>query len=212
MQGEIDVLGAVFRDIYGFETETWSIPHHNAHRLLQRKISHFEEDHSDPAVLLIVHYGGHGALEEYNRSVWTEYAGSSLLEILILTVFVGARTPQALLWNGSASNRCLRTVQVMLSCFLIAATQCQPTSHRSVAVLKCYQPVDENIPRLNQATGPSVKHSVECLNSSVTDHSPWLSSMLVSSTFVLPLSIRNYSTRRSIMQTILRSAALELLP
>jgi hypothetical protein len=52
----------------------FNIPHEGSERSLRKKIIHFEEDHSDPSILLLVYYGGHGVFDIRNRSIWTELA------------------------------------------------------------------------------------------------------------------------------------------
>ena len=69
VQGEIDQLERVFRDLYAFKTETYLIPSNNSQRSLQKKIFNFQDDHSR-SELLLVYYGGHGVLNNLNQSIW----------------------------------------------------------------------------------------------------------------------------------------------
>ena len=73
IQGEIDQLERVFRDSYGFNTETYLIPSNNSHRSLQNKIFGFQNGHPSRSELLLVYYGGHGVLNNMNQSIWHQY-------------------------------------------------------------------------------------------------------------------------------------------
>jgi hypothetical protein len=60
---EIKELDDIFRNIYGFETELWTIPEQNCHARLNRKILDFVITDDDPRDhLLIVYYAGHAML------------------------------------------------------------------------------------------------------------------------------------------------------
>ena len=70
IQGEVDLLEQVFVDYYGFSTETYLIPSKNSQRSLQKKIFKLQDDHDSRSELLIVYYGGHGVLNDFNQSIW----------------------------------------------------------------------------------------------------------------------------------------------
>ena len=72
VQGEIDALEQVFREDYGFITETYLIPSENSHRNLQKRIFQFQDEHDSRSELLLVYYGGHGALSRLNQSIWAQ--------------------------------------------------------------------------------------------------------------------------------------------
>ena len=57
---------------YGFNTEIFLIPSTDSQRALQRAIFHFQEDHNKRSDLLLVHYGGHGSLDKFERSIWVQ--------------------------------------------------------------------------------------------------------------------------------------------
>ena len=71
---EIKQLDNVFKNLYGFETETWEIPNQNCHGLLNRKILDFVMTEDDPADhLFIVYYGGHAKLTKDRLLSWTRF-------------------------------------------------------------------------------------------------------------------------------------------
>jgi len=60
---EIKELADIFQNIYGFETELWTIPEQNCHARLNRKILDFVMTDDDPRDhLLIAYYAGHATL------------------------------------------------------------------------------------------------------------------------------------------------------
>ncbi|KAF5679900.1 hypothetical protein FHETE_624 [Fusarium heterosporum] len=71
VEWELNELRRVFRDLYGFATDKFLIPTHNSHRKLTHKVLSFVEEHENEDTLLIVYYGGHGAINKARRSTWS---------------------------------------------------------------------------------------------------------------------------------------------
>lgn len=71
VEWELNELQQVFREEYGFSTEQFLIPIQNAHRKLNHKALSFVEDHEREDMLLIVYYGGHGAINKARQSTWS---------------------------------------------------------------------------------------------------------------------------------------------
>ena len=71
---EIDDLEEVFRDLYHYETERYVIPSDDSTLQLEDRLNDFRRAHDSEANLLILYYGGHGALEKHSdrpsRSIW----------------------------------------------------------------------------------------------------------------------------------------------
>ena len=73
VQGEIDRLERVLVDDYGFDSETFLIPSKDPQRRLQQRISDFDRAHDQRSELVIVYYGGHGALSSpLKQSIWLQ--------------------------------------------------------------------------------------------------------------------------------------------
>lgn len=70
---EIDELYDVFRQIYHFEVERWSIPSKRSHNTLAAKLLGFLADYESKDNLLIVYYGGHGSMNDDRQCVWSWY-------------------------------------------------------------------------------------------------------------------------------------------
>jgi hypothetical protein len=72
---ETKKLMSVFRDVYRFDTEYYSIPSENAQAKLQLLLAKIIDDLSDKKaekkkVLLIVYYNGHGTVKD-GRLIWS---------------------------------------------------------------------------------------------------------------------------------------------
>ena len=72
---ETKKLMGVCRDLYGFDTEYYSIPSQNPQTNVQKLLGNIIADLSDKAivkkrVLLIVYYNGHGAVKD-GRLIWS---------------------------------------------------------------------------------------------------------------------------------------------
>ena len=73
IQTEIDELERVLSDDYGFETDTFLIPSQRSHRKLQDRIIRLQAEHDSRDELLIVYYGGHGAIRgPEGKSIWLQ--------------------------------------------------------------------------------------------------------------------------------------------
>jgi hypothetical protein len=71
---EIEHLGNVFEDVYGFETEVWKIPDQSCHARLLEKILDFITTGGDPTdYLLIVYYAGYAKLTTNGQLSWTRF-------------------------------------------------------------------------------------------------------------------------------------------
>ncbi|KAH7420146.1 hypothetical protein BKA64DRAFT_716496 [Cadophora sp. MPI-SDFR-AT-0126] len=69
---EIDKLYDVFRDLYRYETDRWTIPDENCHYKLTEKIMDYVKPAEDSKThLKIVYYAGHARLTETRSLVWT---------------------------------------------------------------------------------------------------------------------------------------------
>ena len=64
VNGELSKLQSVLRNLYNFYTEEWKIPSHRSHDSLAKKVTTFVEDYEGKDNLLIVYYGGHGAMSD----------------------------------------------------------------------------------------------------------------------------------------------------
>ncbi|KAH7242387.1 hypothetical protein BKA59DRAFT_227911 [Fusarium tricinctum] len=71
VEWELNELRRVFRDLYGFTTDKFLIPTHNSHRKLNHKVLSFVEEHENEDTLLVVYYGGHGAINKARQSTWS---------------------------------------------------------------------------------------------------------------------------------------------
>jgi len=77
-QIELDKLSKVFRDYYNYEEgdstiEEFSIPSENSKNVLDEKLSQFLKN-ENPRSLLIIYYGGHGAVNVERRAVWKKWS------------------------------------------------------------------------------------------------------------------------------------------
>ncbi|KAK0108101.1 hypothetical protein ONS95_002922 [Cadophora gregata] len=69
---EIDKLYNVFRNLYQYETDRWTIPDDNCHYKLTEKIMDYVKPAEDSKThLKIVYYAGHARLTETRLLVWT---------------------------------------------------------------------------------------------------------------------------------------------
>lgn len=68
---EVTELRNVFSNIYNFQTEEWKIPSGKSHYSLTMKIGKFITDYEKADSLLIVYYGGHGAMNDNRQCVWS---------------------------------------------------------------------------------------------------------------------------------------------
>ncbi|KAL8790691.1 MAG: hypothetical protein Q9213_000539 [Squamulea squamosa] len=67
---EIDDLGAVFRDIYGYRVGKWKIPSTTSHNALVYQIMQSLRDFESSDKLFITYYGGHGYMNDDRQCVW----------------------------------------------------------------------------------------------------------------------------------------------
>ena len=67
---ELDRLHRVFKELYGFSVEQWSIPTEDCHGELGDKLRSFTKTHGREDVLLIFYYGGHGFINDYRQPIW----------------------------------------------------------------------------------------------------------------------------------------------
>ena len=67
---EIQVLERVFRNIYGYSTERWSIPSVDADDALLEKLFAFRKSNDRDDNLFIIYYGGHGYLNPSRQPIW----------------------------------------------------------------------------------------------------------------------------------------------
>ena len=70
MRAQTTRLKKVFERLYNFEVEEWDIPRRGAYRELSHKLWDLEKTYNDPRHLLIVYYGGHGAIDEDRKAIW----------------------------------------------------------------------------------------------------------------------------------------------
>ncbi|KAE8445757.1 hypothetical protein EG329_012815 [Mollisiaceae sp. DMI_Dod_QoI] len=70
VQPELERLYDVFKNVYGFEVEDWTIPTINSHRKLMGKALDFIEEFDARDNLFVVYYAGHGTINENRQSVW----------------------------------------------------------------------------------------------------------------------------------------------
>ena len=68
---EVLELQDVFRDLYRFKTEEWKIPSSKSHNLLAAKVLDFVNDYESKDNLLILYYGGHGAMNDDRKCLWS---------------------------------------------------------------------------------------------------------------------------------------------
>jgi len=59
VSAELKELEDMFRCLYRYNTERWSIPAQKPDRSLKKKITEFIDEYEGPDTLLIVYYGGH---------------------------------------------------------------------------------------------------------------------------------------------------------
>lgn len=71
VQIELEDLGNCFEKDYGFNTETWLIPTKQPLLALVDKASQVVKDFGEADNLLIVYYGGHAAMDDSRRAIWT---------------------------------------------------------------------------------------------------------------------------------------------
>jgi hypothetical protein len=67
---EIRTLHRIFEKLYGYTTESWLIPSKESHWELNSKILEFVKRGRGSQNLLIVYYGGHGAINEDRNCFW----------------------------------------------------------------------------------------------------------------------------------------------
>lgn len=67
---EVDDLRQLFEETYFFHVQPWGIPSNGSSNKLELRIAQFKESYDTPSNLLIVYYGGHGARNRENRSIW----------------------------------------------------------------------------------------------------------------------------------------------
>ena len=68
---EIDQLAAVFGQAYDFWVERSLIPDKEPDGALEETLKSFVKKYESPRSLLIVYYGGHGALNEARLALWS---------------------------------------------------------------------------------------------------------------------------------------------
>lgn len=79
---EIDRLYDVFRNVYRYETDRWTIPDESCHYKLTEKIMDYVKPAEDSKThLKIVYYAGHARLTETRLLVWTRYVTDANLAI-----------------------------------------------------------------------------------------------------------------------------------
>ena len=66
-------LNIVFKDIYNYEVEEWSIPMQESQSELNDKLSQFRKSYNKPMHLLILYYGGHGGVDAGGDLLWKWY-------------------------------------------------------------------------------------------------------------------------------------------
>jgi hypothetical protein len=66
---EVSALASVFRDIYRFDVEWWTIPDETPGRHTTKKVIQFVESGNDPDTLLILYYAGHAAPNPYQSGL-----------------------------------------------------------------------------------------------------------------------------------------------
>jgi hypothetical protein len=71
-ENEVEQLGKVFREEYGYATEPWKIPLQSSHHKLTSKVLDFV-GYGGPDSLLIVYYSGHGSLTKSRQSQWLRW-------------------------------------------------------------------------------------------------------------------------------------------
>lgn len=67
---EINDLQQIFEQRFLFNVQLWNIPSKGSSNKLEHEIVQFRESYDNPSNLLIVYYGGHGAKNKANRSIW----------------------------------------------------------------------------------------------------------------------------------------------
>lgn len=80
VQYELDDLARVFREYYGFQTETWLIPVAESHMELMGKCFMMVQEFGKEGNLLILYYGGHGLMNPSRQPLWTWYVISGSRE------------------------------------------------------------------------------------------------------------------------------------
>jgi hypothetical protein len=68
---ELDDLAKIFKNAYGFNTETWLIPTTQPHLALMGKAFKMVQDFGKKGNLLIVYYAGHGGMNSSRQPLWT---------------------------------------------------------------------------------------------------------------------------------------------
>jgi hypothetical protein len=71
VEHELNDLAEVFRNAYGFQTETWLIPTLEPHFALMTKALETVQRFGKEDELLIVYYAGHGLMNDSRQAVWT---------------------------------------------------------------------------------------------------------------------------------------------
>jgi hypothetical protein len=76
-------LAKVFRDYYNYEEgdstiEEFPIPSENSKNVLDEKLAQFLKNES-PRSLLIIYYGGHGAVNVARRAVWKKWESKAMV-------------------------------------------------------------------------------------------------------------------------------------
>ena len=68
---EIDQLASVFGEAYGFWVERSLIPDREPDQALYDTLKSFVKRFESPRSLLVVYYGGHGALNDARLALWS---------------------------------------------------------------------------------------------------------------------------------------------
>ena len=67
---ETNDLQQIFEKRFLFSVQLWNIPSKGSSNELEHKIVQFRESYDNPSNPVIVYYGGHGAKNKANRSIW----------------------------------------------------------------------------------------------------------------------------------------------
>ena len=68
---EISDLQHVFQNLYHYSTEKFSIPSSRVHNALAKRLADSLYQHEAKENLLIVHYGGHGHMNDDRQCIWS---------------------------------------------------------------------------------------------------------------------------------------------
>ena len=71
VQYELDDLAKTFRELYGFEIETWLIPAAESHLSLMGKAFTTVQECGKAGNLLIIYYAGHGFMNGSRQPLWS---------------------------------------------------------------------------------------------------------------------------------------------